>query len=248
MTLTNTTQGNISECVWTISNGAVLTGCGPIVYTFDNSGSYDVTLTTTSTSGCVGSITYTDIIYLEDGPVASFNPGSSELSNFNTQIQFNNTSTGATNYFWTFGDQSPYSTEVNPLHSFPDDVSGSVSYLVTLIAYSANGCPDTAYALITVNQELIFYVPNTFTPDNDDFNETFKPVFTAGFDPFDYTLLIFNRWGEIVFESHDTEVGWDATYANKYEAQDGTYTWKIDFKTSLTDERIMVHGHVNVLK
>ena len=59
-------------------------------------------------------------------------------------------------------------------------------------------------------------------------------MFTSGYDPFDYNLLIYNRWGEIVFESHNVEIGWDGTYGvdgQKTEVQDGTYTWTIDFKT-----------------
>jgi gliding motility-associated-like protein len=61
-------------------------------------------------------------------------------------------------------------------------------------------------------------------------------------------MLIFNRWGEIIFESHDASVGWDATYSGRYPVQDGTYTWKIIFKTLATDERREVIGHVNVLR
>ena len=98
---------------------------------------------------------------------------------------------------------------------------------------------------------MIYYVPNTFTPDDDNFNQTFKPIFTSGFDPFDYTLYIFNRWGEIIFESHDANVGWNGTYGSNSEiemVQDGTYTWKIEFKTNANDERKMIIGHVNILR
>jgi gliding motility-associated-like protein len=147
---------------------------------------------------------------------------------------------------WNFGDESASTNEFEPTHTFPDDGDGT--YLIELIAYSPLGCPDTAWQIVHVKEEVIFYVPNTFTPDFDDFNETFKPVFTAGYDPFDYTLLIFDRWGEIIWESHNAQVGWDGTYANSYKVQDGTYVWKIEFKTTSTDERIMVTGHVNVIR
>jgi len=246
-TLTNTTPGNMDDCIWTINNGAIINDCGPIVYTFENPGTFDVTLTTTSDAGCTGSATYLDFIYIEESPNAAFTPSSSVVSNLNTEVQFNNTSTNAVDYVWTFGDGSGSITEENPTHTFPDDTFGS--YLVTLIAYSSIGCSDTAYATVKVNEEVIFYVPNTFTPDADDHNETFQPVFTSGYDPFDYTLLIFNRWGEIIFESHNVDVGWDATYGGDHiNVQDGTYTWKIEFKTTQTDERINVVGHVNVIR
>lgn len=247
VTLTNTTPGGVMDCVWSINDGSnPINGCGPIEYTFANAGSYDVTLTTTSALGCEASVTYTDIIYLEDSPIASFTASDYNLTNLYTQVDFTNTSSNAASYTWSFGDESELSGAVNPSHIYPAETSGT--YLVTLVATSSMGCVDTAYATITIDEEVIFYVPNSFTPDDDDYNETFKPVFTSGFDPFNYTLLIFNRWGEIVFESHDVSVGWDATYAGSNNVQDGTYTWKIIFKTLATDERREVMGHVNVLR
>ena len=72
-------------------------------------------------------------------------------------------------------------------------------------------------------------MPNAFTPDDDEFNQTFMPVFTSGFDPQDFTLLIFDRWGELIFESHNHDVGWDGKFQGKL-VQDGVYVWKIEFK------------------
>ena len=160
-------------------------------------------------------------------------------------MYFDNTSIGAVDYDWDFGDGSPILNIESPTHVYPDDQSGT--FTVELVAYSSLGCADTAYAEIELNEEVIFYVPNTFTPDFDDYNPTFQPVFTSGYDPYDFTLLIFNRWGEILFESHDANVGWDGTYGGVL-MQDGTYTWKIEFKTTQSDERKVVVGHVNIIK
>ena len=242
---TNTSSGNLTDCIWTFGDGGSVTGCGTVSYTFDSPGLFDVTLTTSTANGCTNSATYEDYVYVEAYPNASFIPSATQVSNFNTEISFDNTSTGATTYSWNFNDGSQAVSVESPTHTFPDETSGD--YLVELIAYSPLGCPDTAYATIQVDEEVIFYVPNTFTPDADDFNETFQPVFTSGFDPYDFTLLIFNRWGEIVFESHNAEIGWDGTY-NGGLVQDGTYTWTIEFKTLANDERKKVVGHVNILR
>lgn len=248
VTFTNTTPGSLTNCIWTLSNGTTMNGCGSVSTVFPNGGLYDVTLTTTSANGCTNSATYIDYIYVEDLPIASFTPSSSVVSVFNTEILFDNNSSGAVNYLWDFGDNSGNSTQENPLHTFPDEGQGA--FTVELIAYSALGCTDTAYVTIIVNEELIFYVPNTFTPDGDDFNEYFQAIFTSGYDPYDFNLLIFNRWGELIWESHNDKVGWNGTYGEDKTklVQDGTYTWKIDFKTTMTDERIMVVGHVNVIR
>ena len=254
VTFTNTTPGTLIDCIWEFSNGTTSNGCNTVTTTFENGGYYDVTLTTTLVDpllsnsgfvGCTASATYTDYIYVEDLPEASFVPSSNTLTNFMTTVQFDNTSTGAVNYVWDFGDGAETSTVTSPLHDFPSFEEGT--YTVELVAYSPLNCTDTAITVIIVEEQLIFYVPNTFTPDGDSYNEFFTPVFSSGYDPYDFTLLIFNRWGAVIWESHDASVGWDATYGS-HQVQDGTYTWKIEFKTLKNDERITSTGHVNVTR
>jgi gliding motility-associated-like protein len=197
----------------------------------------------TASNGCDSSVTL--VISEFDLVVADFNSDFYGLTSLNTEASFINTSTGSGNYIWNFGDGSPTTTEESPIHGFPEFESGE--YTVTLIAINAAGCSDTITQSIVVQEELIFYVPNSFTPDGDEFNQTFHPVFSSGFDPFDFSLLIFNRWGEVIFESRDTTIGWDGTYHGQ-SAQDGTYTWKIEFKESASDKRRMEMGHVNMLR
>ena len=244
VTFTNNTAGSISDCFWNIEGIGSEAGCGPVTVTFNSPGLYDVSLQTTTTSGCTNSVNYTDYIYVEAPPLASFNASQTELTILNNQVYFTNTSINAENYFWDFGDTS-YSTSTDPVHTYSSQVANS--YLVELVAYSQLGCTDTARMVMPLYEELIFYVPNTFTPDSDQFNQLFQAIFTSGYDPYDFTLHIFNRWGEVIWESHDVMVGWDGTYGG-YPVQDGTYTWKIEFKTIKNDERKMYVGHVNVIR
>lgn len=248
VTFTNTSIPAGVNCVWTFDDGTVVNGCGPIVHTFTSAGTYGASLQTeTALSGCVGSVYYADIIVVEANPIASFTASPDETTTLNTEVHFTNTSVGATNYSWDFGDASALSNEVHPVHVYDEDEVGS--YYVTLIATTPGGCADTAHLLIRVDEELIYYVPNTFTPDRDEFNEVFQPVFTSGFDPYNFSMWIFNRWGEVVFETHDASIGWDGTYGvDGNDCQDGTYTWKIAFKTTRNDERKVIHGHVNLLR
>jgi gliding motility-associated-like protein len=251
-TLTNNTVDAVN-CVWSISNGTVLTGCGSVPITFDQGGCYDVTLTTTASNGCTNTMTAYNLVCVEDYPIADFAPSANELTTLNTEVVFDNLSTGATQYQWSFGYDDQVSTDEDVTFTYPDSLEGQ--YTVTLIASSPLGCTDTATTIIQVYEELLFYVPNTFTPDLDNYNPTFQPVFTSGFDPQDYVLYIFNRWGELIFESHNTEVGWDGSYGawdqstNSVDlVQDGTYTWKIEFKVTRNDERKMYVGHVNLIR
>jgi gliding motility-associated-like protein len=204
-------------------------------------------MTTTSLDGCVGSVSYTDLICLVANPIAEFTATPLNLSMNNSVSQMVNLSEGAFSYLWNFGDSAALSTEVNPTHTYPFETAGS--YTTMLIAYNEIGCSDTAFQLIQVAEDIIFYVPNTFTPDGDQFNQTFKPIFTAGFDPYDYNLKIFNRWGELIFESNNAEVGWNGSYSNVADAvPNGVYVWKIEFKQSMNDKRRMEVGNVNLFK
>ncbi|MDX2360427.1 MAG: gliding motility-associated C-terminal domain-containing protein [Crocinitomicaceae bacterium] len=248
VTFTNTSVSvsPLVDCIWNIEGAPLpIEGCTDITYTFPVGGTYDVTLTTTSAIGCTASVTYTDYIYVESAPLASFTTSGTDLTTIMTDVNFTNTSIGATDYMWTFGDGSGSTTEEHPSHTYPYENGGS--YIVWLYAYSPLGCVDSVSTVITVEEETIFWVPNTFTPDGDMYNEYFKAVFTSGYDPYDFHLLIFNRWGEIIWESFDASIGWDGTY-NGELVEDGTYTWKIDFKTTQNDERKLVTGHVNVIK
>lgn len=240
---TNLTQG-ATNCVWTMSDGSQLTGCGTVTNVFDQAGCFDITLTTTSANGCTSTMTAANMICTEGPPNAAFAPSANNVSSLDAEIEFVNNTTGGVFYVWDFGDGSPQTTEEEPTHTYSET---DAYFEVMLVATSPMGCIDTAYSSIHVYEELIYYIPNTFTPDQDQFNNTFQPVFTSGYDPYDFTLLIFNRWGELIFESHNAAVGWDGTYGGNL-VQDGTYTWKIEFKISANDKRVMDTGHVNMIR
>ena len=246
-TITFTDQStNGSTYDWTFGDGN--TANGPLVsHTYDNAGVYDVGLTVTSTNGCVSSATETSYINITPMPVASFSftPDVTDISH--PEIEFNNSSIDADYYEWDFGDETALSNEVDPIHVYADEPN---QYHIWLLATNNNGlCRDSIDAFLTVNDIILYYVPNVFTPDFDEFNQTFKPIFTSGFNPQDYHLMIFNRWGELIFESYNAAIGWDGTYPeNGKLCQDGVYVWKIEFKETMSDKRHNITGHVSLLK
>ncbi|MBM3161386.1 MAG: gliding motility-associated C-terminal domain-containing protein [Bacteroidetes bacterium] len=148
-------------------------------------------------------------------------------------------------YLWDFGDLSN-SIEANPVH-FYSNIQGDI--VVTLEVTSAFGCTDETSYTINFQEELIFYIPNSFTPDQDEFNQTWGPVFTQGFDPHNFDLYVFNRWGEVIWESHDPQDRWDGNYGGGgAECQNGVYTWKVELKIKDFDERKILTGFVNVIR
>lgn len=120
------------------------------------------------------------------------------------------------------------------------------------LSVAANSdCPSDTQNLqiiVTKCEQIIYYIPNAFTPDGDNWNNTFKPIFTEGYDPFDFHLVVYNRWGEIIFESYDASKGWNGYYGG-IRCQDGVYTWKIDFGLlNQTDDKMVETGHVVLIR
>lgn len=240
---TGMSNGDPNTCIWTLSNGQTLSGCNPS-YTFNQPGCFDVTFTS-SLNGCSSSASISQYICIENSPIALFVANPNAINPDNSTVYFVNLSSGAVAYHWDFGDGTQ-SSEVSPSHLF--NANGG-TYQVTLTATSSLGCISEYTIAIIYEEDLVFYVPNSFTPDGDQFNQVFTPIFSSGIDQSSYHLSIYDRWGELIFESYDLQTGWDGTYQIENGlVQDGIYVWKIDFKLKDTDERRIMTGHVNVLK
>jgi gliding motility-associated-like protein len=241
--VTFTNLSNAGNCQYLIGNGVTLTGC-TASYIFEEAGCYDITLIA-ELNGCSSSVTQQNYICIEESPIANFSFTPNIFTEPFENINFNNSTVGAVSYFWQFGDNGT-STDENPNHLYTNTETG---YMITLTAYSQFGCSDEIQIPIDYEEVEIFYVPNTFTPDGDNYNQDFHAVFTSGYDPYNFQMLIFDRWGEVIWESHDVSVGWDGTYGNNgRKVPDGVYTWKINFKRQKTDDKRVVVGHVTVIR
>ena len=122
-------------------------------------------------------------------------------------------------------------------------------FTLSVVNY-VNGCPSpqqqTTIEIIQCPQDII-YIPNSFTPDGDEHNNTWKPIITSGFDIYSYKMTLYNRWGEVIWESRNVYDGWDGTYGNRMVPQ-GIYTWQVELKSLKSDKRQILIGSVNVLK
>lgn len=207
---------------------------------------YDVELIVTNDFGCKDTLFVDDYVSVTATPVASFDCDPYEVDIFDPTIDFINTSENGYTYIWNFGDNSALSNNVDPTHTYPETPG---DYRVILEAQSQNGlCSSFASKIVRVQDVIIYYIPNSFTPDGDDFNETFAPVFRSGYDPYDFHFVIYNRWGEIVFETYDASKGWDGTYGDLGLVESGVYVWSLDFRETMTDKRHEERGHLTVIK
>lgn len=171
-------------------------------------------------------------------PIADFEAITDPLF-INLPITFENQTVNGDTYEWWFGDGNT-STMVHPNNEY--SVPGD--YEITLVATDEKGCLDTITKLITILDEFYLYIPNAFTPDGNRFNNTFS---ISAIGVTDFNIKIFNRWGEFLYESNDVNFEWDGYYNGKL-VRDGTYVWKIFYRTVNSDEEVGITGHVTILE
>ncbi|MBI1837031.1 MAG: choice-of-anchor L domain-containing protein [Flavobacteriia bacterium] len=170
-------------------------------------------------------------------PIANFEISSTPVFN-NIPISFNNLTQGGQAYYWTFGDgNDSYLVDPNNLYE------NYGNYVVTLVATNYLGCKDTISKTIFIEEEHYIYVPNTFTPDGNRFNNVFEAK-TIGINQLE--VFIYNRWGELIFTSTKIDFTWDGSY-NKTPAKDDTYIYKIKYVSNSGFEETLV-GHVNLIR
>ncbi len=244
--IVNTTDPSmVAGAYWTISDGQTFMDMDSVITAAMYEGSYNVQLVVTSPEGCIDSVTYQNFLVSNPKPVAEFKWSPNPVQMFNTEVLFANQSVHGDTYYWTFEEGSPgSSTEENPRILFPDGEVGN--YDIMLITTSEFGCIDTAYSVLSVLPEVLLYAPNAFTPDDNEFNQSWK-VFMQGVDVNNFALLVFDRWGQVVWESHDLEERWDGTL-NGVILPNGTYTWTIRAKDAITDAVYNYKGHVSILR
>jgi gliding motility-associated-like protein len=244
-TFTNLSPNSVN-CVWDFGDGNSGNGCGITNHMYNNAGNFSPLLTVTDNNGCIATITQTNLVLVETDPTASFIPNPEVIPSSNQTVVLNNTSIGATNYTWIFANQTT-SNATSPILTL--NLQEGEEFLVKLYASSAAGCLDSTQQFLSVTPELIYYIPNSFTPNFDEFNTFFKPVMTQGLRKDSYNLRVYDRWGVLVFHSMDVNVGWDGTYFGTGKiAQDGLYTYQIDFLINNIDERKIAQGHVSLIR
>ena len=209
--------------VWDFGDGSVSNKPNPS-YTYYESGEYTVKLTVTGAGG-VESKSQTIKVFVV--PKAFFDIFPKVTFVNEGEVHYTNMSENAEVYEWEFGD-GIVSGEQNPKHIYTSEGS----YNVTLKVSTKNGCEDKFVkdnaVLVEASGRVVF--PNVFSPFsklND--NKIFLPGVIDNVS--DYHLMIFNRWGELVFESSNVDIGWDGNYKGKPSKQD-VYMWKVVGKYS----------------
>ena len=229
------------HCDQDIGSGTVipLNGIGPYSYNWENGfpdnataenlndGEYDVIVT--DSHGCEGE-TSVEIINIP-GPIAYFdstfdtvvyNLGLVEFLNFSSS----DPTTSLVEYNWSFGEGT-FSNEYQPSYIY-DQIG---TYIVELSVTDSEGCLDNYFKEIVSKEDYLFWPPTAFTPNGDNKNDVFRPLLKdIIFDS--YEMYIYDRWGELVFETKDHLQGWDGIRQdNATNAKQDAYNFLILFNT-----------------
>jgi gliding motility-associated-like protein len=248
--ITNTTPslGNMSHVHWDFGDGNTFDS--PFSYQIDHAydapGLYDITLTVTDQYGCEWDTIMGDYQIDAHGyPTADFvwNPNPTDY--LNAEITFNNQSVGNVFNEWLFITDAAYTSNVfDPVFQFPQNQPGD--YDVTLTVTNKHGCRDSITKIVVIDDVFLFYIPTAFTPDGDGLNDNFKVV-GEGLDLSNFKMSIFNKWGELVFESSNPDIGWDGTYKGSL-VPDGVYVWKIDAKEAHSSVIQRKDGYITIVR
>ncbi|HKC66733.1 MAG TPA: PKD domain-containing protein, partial [Bacteroidia bacterium] len=232
---------SLTNWQWFFGNGDT-TSQAAASYCYNDSGSYKVSFTYTTTLGCKNKVSADSLVTVYPYPTAAFSASTFTTDVLNSGISFYNESI---NYLqppqWTFGD-SVTSTIVNPTHSF----TNAGNYNVLLIVQNQKGCKDTAIHEVVITEIFTFYAPNSFTPNNDGKNETFLPV-GSGWDNSTFKLLVYDRWGNLILNTSDPKQGWDGKVKG-YLAQEDVYVWNVQVNNIINNIPHNYTGTVTLVK
>jgi len=240
----NTTAPNqVGSVLWSFGDGGNSTDVLNTNYSYLAPGCFDVSLLVTSPAGCVNQKTVPAMVCARDYPIAEFDANPNPTTIFDPLVQFTNLSVDNVQNDWDFAGFEG-STEVDPKYEFPGNGPGD--YPVTLIVTNQFGCTDTIVHTVVVQDEFLLFAPNAFTPNGDGLNDIF--YFQGGnIDLAHFQLYIFDRWGNVVFETTDPTKGWDASYAGS-QVESGVYVWRVKARSATQGDRYEFHGHVTVVR
>lgn len=239
-----------SSYLWDFGDGGQATVANP-VYSYQQPGVYDITLTVTGFDPDQNdSFTILQAVTIYPNAQAAFTASPTEVYVPDQPVHTVNLTQSATSYYWDFGDGET-SEEENPIHYYQEPGV----YDITLIALNEWGCPDTYYVAAAVQALAIgsMEFPNAFTPNTNSSNggaydptaldnDIFYPIHRGVTE---FVFQIYDKWGELLFQSTDIHVGWDGYYKGNICKED-VYAWKVEARFS-DNTRLIEAGNVTLL-
>lgn len=227
---------NATTWSWNFGDGSSSTATNP-THTYTTSGQYTVRLISGNPTTCNLLDSFTKVINVLDGPTADFTYSPNPPTP-NTALQFQNQSLGGRFYKWDFGDGTTTTLE-HPSKIYQRDGF----YTVCLRVTNEYGCTDTLCKTVRGYVIPIVDVPTGFSPNGDGTNDIVRVL---GYGIETMTFKIYNRWGELVFETNDQYQGWDGTYKGEPQEMDA-YGYLLDV-TFFDGSKKFKKGNITLLR
>jgi len=222
VTFTNTSTPLGSSCVWYV-NGAPAGNGNTLSEIFTGSSCEDIGIMILDAAGCSQSMTMTDVVCVNPNPSASFAWSPIEPMLGGT-VSFENTSIGGTTYTWDINGQGASGESVS--YNVPSLESGEFQACLEVVG--PGGCMDAQCYTVVLSAESYIFVPNSFTPDADGTNDVFAPIIAGLTSDYRYTFRVYNRWGDVIFETNDPNDVWTGdVHGGNYYAQPDAYVYEI---------------------
>lgn len=239
------TSFNTNSCTWEVDGQFYSLDCNTS-FEFANPGIHYVSLTMTDMQGCTNSIS--DSLEVFSNPTADFFFMPDTITILNTNVRFDGSISSEDVMFWEWEFSNlGIDTGVVAEFSFPE----VGFYPITLIAENENNCRDTITYFIEIKDDYAIYIPNAFTPNEDGLNDTFGPIGVGIINnPELYNMKIFNRWGQLIYETDDLQKPWVGTANNLKSGElvpNGTYTYIIKLVDILGEPHSFT-GKVTLIK
>lgn len=246
-TVTFTNNSNMTmfdDIIWDFGDGNSTGGGNTVTHNYTNPGCYDVKIILNNALGCQVDSILTDFICAYDYPVARFIFSPYQPIVPETNVNFTDLSFGSNlKYLWDFDGLGGSSVQ-NPNFQFPINDAGI--YPVKLVVENDGGCLDSIILDVEIKNPLNIFVPNSFSPNGDGYNDKFFVTLTNE-EIIDYELRIFDRWGNLIYYSNKISDQWDGTHENE-KVPSGVYTYQIRHKEEGKRKPTKVSGHVNVIR
>lgn len=241
-----TTNYNTGTGVWNFGDGSLPVSALQTSHTYTAPGTYTATFYYTDAIGCKDTTIANSGITVYALPVASFDPSVIVTTVVDGQVEFTNQSTVLNNNTYTWDIGGLYSsTHVNESYLF----ANSGQFIVSLFATSSDGCVDDTSVVITVNPDVVLYVPNAFTPGSDGLNDVFQIFLPpTGVDYSTFNLVVYDRWGELIYQTNDVTLSWNGKKNNSGNVlKQDSYVYKITFQDEQKKHYEKL-GHVTLLR
>jgi gliding motility-associated-like protein len=227
--------------MWNFGDSTELSNVNDPAHTYVNPGTYDVTLTIWTTTGCVDTLTLSmnDLVEVFPSPVSQFTVSPTEATVFYPNFFFTDQSQESVSqvFYFTDGYSSP---ESSVWHSYVE----SGYHYPYQVALNEFGCPDTSWQQIYIIPFTSVFVPNAFSPNGDSRNDSWEPVV---YDTETYELWVFDRWGQLILHSTDENASWDGTRSGK-ASPIGVYTYYIKYTNLLDGLPYEIRGHFSLIR